>query len=129
MFGKKITLILALVFVLSFSVGMMTMHTDDKGNMSDCPFLNSTSICQMSFSEHMATFQGMFRAVPVKATLLSILILALSSILYFKDTISIYSLSVQVRSFVKNNPELLTTNKLLLALSDGIIQPKLYNNT
>lgn len=120
--------ILILATVVFFSFGIATMQIDKDGNMSDCPFMNSAAICQMSFPEHIATFQGMFRAVPVKATLLSILVLALSLVLYFKYITSIYLPPAKLRLFVKNNPRLLTADKLLTALSDGIIQPKLYHN-
>ena len=65
--GKKIALILVLSSLFSFSVGMMTMHIDDKGNMSDCPFTGADAICQMGIFEHIGIFQHMLIGIPSKS--------------------------------------------------------------
>lgn len=117
-------LILATIFYFSF--GVATMNMDENGNMFDCPFADSATICLMDFSEHIATFQGIFRAIPSKIVLLLILVLAYLLILYSKSIPRIYSPPNNLDLVVKNSLEIPIFNKLLLAFSDGIIQPKLY---
>src|SRR3989344_2407901 len=121
-FGKKIAFILALAFIFSFSVGMMTMHTDDKGNMSDCPFMGMDAICQMGIFEHIGTFQSMFMGIPAKSILFTImLVLVLVSLaLIPKSGIP----PNHLRIYIKENLQLPNFNKTLLALSDGRLQPK-----
>ncbi|MDP3696418.1 MAG: hypothetical protein Q8R55_00090 [Candidatus Taylorbacteria bacterium] len=123
-FGKKIALIIVLAFVLSFSVGMMTTHTDDKGNMSDCPFMGMDAICQMSIFEHIGTFQSMFTGIPGRSILSGIIfpLVLVSLVTIQKSGIPPDNL----RFFMKENLQLPSFNKILFALSDGTIQPKLY---
>lgn len=122
---EKIFLLLILIVILSFGFGMATMSMDKNGNMSDCPFADTAAICPMSFAEHIAIFQSNFRAIPSKATLFTILAPAFLAVLYFGAIPRIYSPPAPLKLFAKNHLEL-PINKLLLALSDGIIQPKLY---
>jgi|SRR3989344_2289197 len=123
-FGKKIAFILALAFSFSFSVGMMTMHTDDKGNMSDCPFMGVDAICQMGIFEHIGTFQSMFTGIPGKSILITII---LALVLVSLPVIQRSGIPPDnIRFFTKESLQLPTFNKILLALSDGIIQPKLF---
>lgn len=123
-FGKKIALMLALAFVFSFSVGLMAVHIDDKGNMSDCPFMGMNAICQMGIFEHIGIFQSMFMGIPAKSILFAIIFA-----LVFISLVGIRGggiLSDKPRLFIKTSLQLPIFNKILLALSDGIIQPKLY---
>ena len=122
--GKKIALILALSFFFSFSIGMMTMRIDDKGNMSDCPFTGADAICQMGIFEHIGIFQHMLIGIPSKSILFTItLALALISLAVIQKSAIPPD---KIRFFIKEGLILPNFNKILLALSDGIIQPKLY---
>ncbi len=123
---KKISLLVILVLILFFSFGMATMNIDNKGDMSNCPFMNSGAICQMSFSEHIATFQSIFRAIPSRIVLSLMLALAFLLVLCSKPISRIYSPPIKLEYFIKYDFQLSIYNKILLALSDGIIQPKIY---
>src|SRR3989338_7709961 len=120
----KISLLLILVIIFSFSFGVTTMQMDKDGSMSDCPFMNATSICQMSFSEHIEVFQNMFSGVQARSILVYIFFIFL--IFPFSMIPKGNSPPNTVRLFTKEYPRLYNFNKILLALSDGIIQPKLY---
>lgn len=126
LFNKNLILILLLSIVLSFSFGMATMNMDKNGNMTDCPFSDSDVFCPMSFAEHVAIFQSTFTAIPYK----TISLLALTTVglltLFFRLDPRIYSPPASSGRFVKNNFTPLFFNNLLLAISDGRLQPKLY---
>ena len=125
-FEKRVTLVLILAFIFSVSFGMATMDMDENGNMTDCPFSDAVAICPMSFVEHITTFQSVFAAIPSKTILSIVISLASLIILYFKLDPRIYSPPVRLRSSVINSFDPPILNKLLLAISDGIVQPKLY---
>ncbi|MDP3696893.1 MAG: hypothetical protein Q8R55_02565 [Candidatus Taylorbacteria bacterium] len=124
-YQKKTTLILILTLIISFGFGVATMRMDENGDMSHCPLMNSAAICQMSFSEHIVIFQSIFMATPSRVVLSLILVLAFLLTLRSKPIPRIYS-PPRLLLFLRNNPEPFFANKLLLALSDGILQPKLY---
>ena len=121
---KNICIFLVLAFVFSFSAGMISMHTDDMGNMTGCPFMGINSICQMGVFEHIGTFQNMFSGMPSKSVLTSILLVFLavsfSAIPHVNRSPNSSELSIKEDLSPPN------FNRILLALSDGIIQPKLY---
>ncbi len=123
-FQKKTSLVLILAIIFSFGFGMATMQMDKDGNMSDCPFMGMNAICQMGASEHIGAFQNMFSGVQTRSALVSILFifLALSSLMIPKGN----SPPNMVGLLIKECPHLYNFNKILLALSDGIIQPKIY---
>lgn len=123
---ENMSLLLILVIVFSFSFGVATMDMDGNGNMSDCLFINTITICPMSFFEHIAVFQSNFRAISFKTLLLTLLVLALFLILNSKTIPLDQQPRIKLKLFSKNYPKSPIFNKLLLALSDGIIQPKLY---
>lgn len=123
---NKILLILILIFTTSFSFGVATMDMDDNGNMSDCPFINTVTICPMGFFEHISIFQNHFRAIPSGSLLLTIMVLAFLLVLHHKTIPKNNLIKIGLKFFFKDKPELPIFNKLLLALSDGILQPKLY---
>ena len=126
--GKKTALLLAFLLVFSFSTGMLAMDTDDMGSISDCPFMGMDSICQMSLFEHMGTFRNMFTGIPGKSILLTLtimlmLVLAIPAIKQYSGIPP-----DKPRLFLTEYLRLPNFNKILLALSDGTIQPKLYDN-
>ena len=126
LFNKNLILILLLSIVFSFSFGMATMNMDENGNMKDCPFSNSVVLCPMSFAEHIAIFQSTFTAIPSKMISLIVLAIVVLLTLFFRLDPRIYSPPVSLSRFVKNNFTPFFFNNLLLAISDGRLQPKLY---
>ena len=124
----NISLLLISAIIFSFSFGVATMRMNEKGNMSDCPFANTATICPMTLFEHIGIFQSTFRAIPSKAVLSAMLALAFLLMIFPKTIPNIYSPQNSLNLFIRNTPERPIYNKLLLALSDGILQPKLYSN-
>ena len=123
---QKLSLFIIFSLAFSFGLGMVSMHIDDSGSMSDCPFSDAMAICSMSFAEHIAIFKGLFAAISSKAVSWAILIALSLLIIYFKSDPKIYSPSIKLKYFVKRSFGPFIFNKILIALSDGIIQPKLY---
>lgn len=116
-------LIIGLLLFASFGL-VVSMGTDDMGQMSDCPFINGGALCQMSMFEHLISFQQAFTSIPVRIVTILLLV---SLILFLADK--------KTKVFVSNSRSLYLEsirnsssvfNVFLLALSDGIVQPKLY---
>lgn len=125
-FFKNICFFLILVSVFSSSVGIASMHTDDIGQMTGCPFMGTEAVCQMGVFEHIRIFQSMFSGIPVK-TFLSILLLFLIVTLAVTVVASrINSPPNELKSFTKEILNLSSFNRILRALSDGRIQLKIY---
>ena len=125
--SKHISIIILASFFFLLVLGLnMTMQMNDDGSMSDCPFMEQASLCQMSVFEHIAKFQSIFAAA-VQNNLIAFLAAII---------IAIFSIIVGYLLFVpappkqlvyaSDQPQGITFNKILLALSDGIIQPKLF---
>lgn len=118
---------LGILYALSFGV-LMGMETDSHGQMTACPFTKLPSICIMGFSEHIGMWQSVFTATldnSVLLGILSLIVLALSSVLKYLDTsqdreFKEYKLYSHTHS---NNS---TFNKLLELFSGGILNPKIY---
>jgi heme/copper-type cytochrome/quinol oxidase subunit 4 len=116
--------LLPLALVLTFGV-IMGMHTDSMGQMSDCPFAQGQAICQMGIFEHLNRFQRAFNSIPVKvlSTLSVLLFLAFSpSSDYQKGLLQKNKLLYLKRA----RGHISIFNTFLLAISDGIVQPKLF---
>ena len=120
---KNLSLLLVVVFIFSFNAGV-AVHMDDDGDMTGCPFMGMDAICQMGLFEHIRIFQGMFVGIPAKSiSFATALFLAIVSLAI---TFRINAPPSRIRFLVKENLRLLNFNRILLALSDGIVQPKLY---
>ena len=121
----KIALPIILIFAVLaiFSFGVMAMHMDKH---SYCPFMGSMAICPMSMSEHLLFIQNIFSSTPRNVSfLVSLLLLALFiKFVFILDWNQRTSKSLIIYNRSQN---LTSPNKFLLALSDGIVQPKLYN--
>ncbi len=119
-----LSILLSFVYILTFGV-QMSMPTDDMGKMSDCPFSDVEVLCQMSVFEHLARFQQAFLGMPIKTIILSLLLVLFG--LFLSDN--------QTRAAIQKS-RLLSLKRLrnfhpilsdfTLALSDGIVQPKLF---
>lgn len=122
--SQKLSIIIILAFAFSLNAGIASMHTDDMGNMTDCPFMGMDAICQMNPFEHITTVQIMFTGIPAKSIGLAILSLIL--IISFTAIPRINSPPNRFRFFINEISSLPSPNRILAALSDGRIQPKLY---
>ncbi len=121
---------MTLLFILVSNFGLgLSMPTDKHGMMSNCPFMAKTSsLCDMNAADHIGKWQQLFTSLQISIFLL-LLIIASSLIYFFIKMQSDHqtSSSFWYRYYKDKNPELKLYNYLLLALSDGIIHPKLYN--
>ena len=116
------------VFASLFGMGI-SMEMKD-GQMSSCPFVASqASICQMSVTEHISQWQQAFLGIPTKANLpaFALLLLAIFVIPFAKPLTKIKQneLAVQLISYFKTAATKIF-DPLLLAFSDGILNPKIY---
>ena len=118
-----LSVILIISILVIFSFGAMAMH---RGNHSLCPFMSSMTICSMGIPEHLSYIQSIFNGTPQNTSLLiSLLLLAVLAIalsIIDKNLHAVPKLEASLNQFI--TPTLF--NKFLLALSDGIVQPKLY---
>ena len=121
---KNIYILVILAFVSISIGGIVGMHTDDMGQTTACPFTATSAICQMSVFEHIEAFQNMFSGILIKNIFLSILLILL--IVSFSVTLHINGPPNLFRFFIKESLSFSNFNKILLALSDGRLQPKLY---
>ncbi len=130
----KVKRVLALagiaVFLFVSLVGLnlsMSFHKD--GQMSNCPFMTGQySICQMPAGNHISQWQQIFAATP---PLFNILLLSVIFFVGLSFLISQFALAppniFAFRTYSANHPESKLFNNLLLAFSDGILQPKIFS--
>ena len=116
------------VFMSLFSMGIGMKMKD--GQMSSCPFMASqASICQMSFTEHIGQWQHSFLGIPTKINLLILSLLLLSIIIvpFAKPFTKVKQteLAAQLIFYYKTAATKIF-DPLLLAFSDGILNPKIY---
>ncbi len=140
-FHRTLLILAGLAFVFMSIAGMlltgMSMgmagdttadtHGDMQGGMGGCPFMLGTSICHMSLFEHIASWQTMF----VATGRVSNILLAEFSVLVFVFFLSKYfypppQLFSTERLANAKRRSLRFVETLLLAFSDGILNPKLF---
>jgi len=120
----------AFLFGAAFSMSF-GMQLDRNNNMSGCPFmLEKTSVCSMGVAEHIAKWQQLFTAVFSKSDGLAFIILFLFAAVLFIIFVrrSDVSLLARVLSppIPKTEPEVKLFNQLVVAFSQGILNPRLY---
>ena len=126
--SRHISEIVLISFIIFLVFGLSsTMHMNDDGSMSDCPFMGQASLCQMSVFEHIAKFQSIF-TITVQKNLIAFLILILTLIFTTIVGYLLFTLAPpkQIVYTTRECHRGVTFNKILLALSDGRLQPKLY---
>lgn len=124
-----------IIFVLaSFAfvniLGMgMSMETKD-GQMSGCPFMaGQATMCQMSVTEHIAKWQQAFLGILTKGNFLALVLFLL-----FLVVIPFTKLFFQIKatkqtahvSSYRRNTFAKVFDPLLVAFSDGILNPRIY---
>lgn len=109
---------------------VFSMEMDAVGKMDGCIFTGETALCNMSVTEHISQWQNLFTAIPHKAVeLLLALSLAMAAFLlighrpHLQDKLRY----AKERLYIKLRPALNIVNPLELALSRGILNPKIYN--
>ena len=126
---KQATLSAAIIIaVLSvFAFGVMTMNMSDDGSMSACLFIDQGMVmCPMSLAQHIGIVQGIFNVIPKNMiSIISPYILLAILALFSINKLGI-DFNESRRYFYTIPPPSLSFNKILLALSDGKLQPKLY---
>ncbi len=124
--SRYITLLVLLSLVLAFTLGVviMSMHTDDRGQMSDCPFSQGQAICQMGIFEHLDRFQAAFTGISAKV-LFSFSLLLLLALFLLSDNQKLLVSKIKI-GYLKRRYSIPIFDTFLSALSDGIIQPKFY---
>lgn len=133
-FGK-ILLIISAVFFLWISTFGLLYHMDEmnmESNKNSCLFSDSTEACAMTFTEHVALWQGMIISLPqnilsMMGTLLMMVALALVFTFYrnylFEFTRRISS---RYRLYIKQHPQINLFNYLGEVFSSGILNTKKY---
>jgi len=116
------------VFMSLFGVGIGIEMKD--GQMISCPFMvNQASICQMSIIDHIGKWQQAFLGVLEKSNnlILSLLLLAFAIVPFAKPFSQIKQTKV-VACFVFYLRDIANKifDPLLLAFSDSILNPKIY---
>lgn len=121
--------VLSLVLLYVFSFGpVMGMEVDKHGQMSSCPFTVSTSICTMTFSEHLNLWQSMLTVTLNNIgllTTLGLIIFAVSLALKYLEKDRDKEL-VAYKFYTREHQKRPTFNKLLELFSRGILNPKIY---
>jgi hypothetical protein len=115
-------------FASILGIGMSMEMKDDQ--MSSCPFMISqATLCQMSVTEHIAKWQQSLLGIPTKTNFLVLVVVLLAVVI-----ISFIKLS-QLKALKERAARLFAYQKtyfleifdpLLLAFSNGIINPKIY---
>ena len=120
---KIIYLLLLLAFIFSSSAAIASMYRDTMDQMTGCPFMGTDAICQMGIFEHIGIFQSMFSGVPVRSIFAIILLVFLAVSL---SITKIKSPPNALKFLIKESLHLPNFNRILIALSNGRLQPKLY---
>lgn len=121
--------LISFVFVSILGMGMSMRTTD--GQMSSCPFTaGQTAMCQMGIMEHIARWHGAFTGIPTqtKLAVLALALLAVALIPFakpFSELRNLPALTVRMRAYQRTRFAKIF-NPLLLAFSDGILNPKIY---
>lgn len=116
-------------FVSILGVGIGMEMTDSQ--MSSCPFMTGqATMCQMSITEHITQWQEAFLGIPTKTNLLALamLLLAVVVIPFVKPFSQFEKLTeLAARLFTYHKVHFVKIfDPLLLAFSDGILNPKIY---
>lgn len=126
--------VLATFVILAFSlVSFLTltssMHMENKGSASNCIFMaGEPANCQMTIAQHINSWQGTFLAVvqPGPMMFLFIAMLLTTAILASKYLAENQLILQLFRRYQKENSDFKLFDYLLVAMSRGILQPKLY---
>lgn len=128
---KMLSLTTLLTFIVVGAFGLsLSMQTDEMGNMSNCPLMSSSaSLCQIDVTQHISHWQQLFTATVQSSTLLLLIapLAACTAFALCRHYINVDQPDVSCyRKRMRDNPQMKVLDHLLLSLSNGILQPKLY---
>lgn len=128
--GYKILItlvVMSLLLVSSIGFPHFGMDMEQGGQMSGCPFMGMTAICQMSPIEHIAAWQNMFTSLPFQNSVLLLLLslLAFFLVLTWIEKIPIRPVSTQTIRYTQR-AYISLRNPLQELFSSGILNPKLF---
>ncbi|PIR40253.1 MAG: hypothetical protein COV33_00670 [Candidatus Zambryskibacteria bacterium CG10_big_fil_rev_8_21_14_0_10_34_34] len=131
----KITFaLIAFSFLWFGTFGLMYHMSEMKQDtqMSGCLF-DQTEVCGMSISEHISSWKSAFTTLPQNISLLSLLVLALLSILivaFWRDSLFEFydHIASRLKLYIKQHPQTNFFNFLREAFSQGILNPKIYGS-
>jgi len=125
-----------IIFVLAsfafMSLFGMSMGMEAKdGQMSSCPFMASgVSLCQMSVTEHISQWQQAFLGVPNRTNFLELALILVAAVLitFAKSLFQSKKLTeLAARLFAYHKEPLVRVfDPFLIAFSDGILNPRIY---
>ena len=128
---KNIVIFGIAAFLVMSMWTLFFMSFDVQGRMINCPFMDdSSSVCNMTFGEHMNDWQRSFTTTPQKNFLLSLMLLLIA--IQITGIISAVILLKHLPRpqihycFDRYRPEIKLFNTLALAFSKGVIHPKIY---
>lgn len=134
-FLKSQKYVLNILVVIAFLVmsfwSLYSMPMDENGMMVNCPFMNGfVSFCQMNLSEHINQWQQFFTVIREKSLFL------LSPVLLVFIPVALFTINArahdkqqlqQSRNYLyQYRPEIKLFDCLLIAFSQGILNPKIY---
>lgn len=131
--SENLTIFVLVSFVFMSILGMgLSMEMRD-GQMSSCPFMaGQETMCQMSVTQHIVQWQQSFLGIPIKTSLLALVtaLLAVVIIPFVKPFSKLEELNKFVaRLFVYRTTHIVKVfDPLLLAFSDGILNPRIYES-
>ena len=110
----------------------MGMETRSDGTMSGCLFTGMAEICKMTLTEHLSAWQSMFTSIPVKSSILSLIVLAFVFLVLASGFLKRYfiwateRLVALQRLYLIYHPNFSFFNPLRETFSQGILNPKIY---
>ncbi|MBI2327696.1 hypothetical protein HYU92_05260 [Candidatus Curtissbacteria bacterium] len=127
---KILAVSILLAFSLTGTLAMTVMDMDHEGSMSNCILMvqEKEQSCQMTITQHIASWQQMFAAVSSANILSLVLVLIpLGLGLSFLKRVMLDPPELQLyKRYVKENSSLKLFDYLLLAFSRGILHSKIY---
>lgn len=112
-------------YLFATGLGVATMSMSNDGIMSDCPFAGVDSICQMNTFEHIAAFQNLFRSIPQNTLLFLLSLFSFAMLLSVIQPLT--TVPTRPRIFFTINISNIFFNGIIFAISNGVLQPKLYS--
>ncbi len=127
------TVIVLLTWVSTFGLFYYMSQMKANNSMDICLFNGGQAkTCTMNFSEHLALWQKLVRALPVSGGLLVLfsLIIVFNTFYYFLSHFSLLFLEKSFfrwKLYLREHPHLSTFNFLLELFSQGILHSKIYS--
>ena len=126
-----LNLFLLAIFIVVGTLGIsITMAQDHTGAMVGCPLMQGyATMCPMGILEHLQQWRTLFTATNPNTTLLGLMLLisfAMWARRLIKTRQLVYERVIQFALHQFQLPQLKLHNHLVLAFSQGILNPKIY---